>query len=263
MSHLWYGNNATWGTYPLLSPTASEWSAKKEAPAAVQPDSFWKSESAGWSPLLGLATQAFNAPLSQPEPTILEAPASPLPAQQLLASEPSLAREPVPAPFVSVSGLAGWNSASQQQHVLVEDIEQQLNKQCLYKTELCRSFEETGKCRYATKCQFAHGRAELRPVLRHPKYKTEICKTFQSTGSCPYSTRCRFIHLVPEETAKTEPAEAGQDAPRQKRTKRRSRRSTTTGAAKPESPEPAAPATPQPKEHKSRLSFFKQLVPLE
>jgi hypothetical protein len=41
-------------------------------------------------------------------------------------------------------------------------------------TELCRSWEETGTCRYGAKCQFAHGREELRPVQRHPKYKTEV-----------------------------------------------------------------------------------------
>lgn len=45
-------------------------------------------------------------------------------------------------------------------------------------TELCRSWEELGSCRYGSKCQFAHGREELRPVQRHPKYKTEVrmCK---------------------------------------------------------------------------------------
>jgi len=64
----------------------------------------------------------------------------------------------------------------------------------LYKTELCRSFVETGVCRYGQKCQFAHGRSELRPVHRHPKYKTEICKTFHTLGTCPYGSRCRFIH---------------------------------------------------------------------
>lgn len=73
-------------------------------------------------------------------------------------------------------------------------LEGQLAQQSLYKTELCRSFEETGSCRYGTKCQFAHGKGELRPILRHPKYKTEICKTFFSSGSCPYGKRCRFIH---------------------------------------------------------------------
>ena len=64
----------------------------------------------------------------------------------------------------------------------------------LYKTELCRSWEEKGTCRYGTKCQFAHGEGELRPVARHPKYKTEICRTFWVSGACPYGKRCCFIH---------------------------------------------------------------------
>lgn len=63
-----------------------------------------------------------------------------------------------------------------------------------YKTELCRPFEEHGTCRYGSKCQFAHGRAELRTVSRHPKYKTDLCRTFHSTGLCPYGPRCHFIH---------------------------------------------------------------------
>lgn len=66
----------------------------------------------------------------------------------------------------------------------------------LYKTELCRSWEEKGTCRYGPKCQFAHGEDEIRKVARHPKvcivtsvtlvfpltfpslpqYKTEICR---------------------------------------------------------------------------------------
>jgi len=33
----------------------------------------------------------------------------------------------------------------------------------LYKTELCKSFNRTGYCRYGLKCQFAHGIQELRP----------------------------------------------------------------------------------------------------
>jgi Zinc finger C-x8-C-x5-C-x3-H type (and similar) len=39
----------------------------------------------------------------------------------------------------------------------------------LYKTELCRSWEEKGTCRYGPKCQFAHGEDEVRKVSRHPK----------------------------------------------------------------------------------------------
>ncbi|XP_077468114.1 uncharacterized protein LOC144083857 [Stigmatopora argus] len=63
-----------------------------------------------------------------------------------------------------------------------------------YKTELCRGFQETGSCKYGTKCQFAHGEAELRGMFRHPKYKTEPCRTFYNFGYCPYGTRCHFIH---------------------------------------------------------------------
>ncbi|GIL99267.1 hypothetical protein Vretimale_4428, partial [Volvox reticuliferus] len=71
----------------------------------------------------------------------------------------------------------------------------------LYKTEMCRSWSETGSCRYGSKCQFAHGPEELRPVVRHPKYKTENCRTFAATGACQYGSRCRFIHAAPPGSA--------------------------------------------------------------
>ncbi|OBZ90231.1 Zinc finger protein zfs1 [Choanephora cucurbitarum] len=64
----------------------------------------------------------------------------------------------------------------------------------LYKTEMCRNWQEMGDCRYAKKCRFAHGHQELRCVQRHAKYKTEICKTFHLTGTCSYGVRCTFIH---------------------------------------------------------------------
>jgi len=63
-----------------------------------------------------------------------------------------------------------------------------------YKTELCRPFEENGRCKYGDKCQFAHGKHELRHMVRHPKYKTELCRTYHTTGLCPYGPRCHFIH---------------------------------------------------------------------
>ncbi|KAI9224127.1 hypothetical protein BC828DRAFT_341244, partial [Blastocladiella britannica] len=62
-----------------------------------------------------------------------------------------------------------------------------------YKTEICRSWEETGICRYGNKCQFAHSMDELRTISRHPKYKTEVCRTFHEQGWCPYGRRCCFI----------------------------------------------------------------------
>ena len=68
-----------------------------------------------------------------------------------------------------------------------------------YKTELCRSYEETGgSCRYGDKCQFAHGLAELRLIERHPRYKTQLCRTFHTRGFCTYGPRCHFIHNIDE-----------------------------------------------------------------
>lgn len=71
-------------------------------------------------------------------------------------------------------------------------------KVVLYKTEMCRTFEETGICKYGTKCQFAHDTVEVRNIPRHPRYKTEICKTFWQMGNCPYGKRCCFIHTENE-----------------------------------------------------------------
>lgn len=69
----------------------------------------------------------------------------------------------------------------------------------LYKTELCRQWEETRSCKYGSKCQFAHGLMELRESLKHPKYKTMECRSFHTTGSCSYGRRCRFLHVRPNE----------------------------------------------------------------
>ncbi|CAF1147558.1 unnamed protein product [Rotaria sp. Silwood1] len=63
-----------------------------------------------------------------------------------------------------------------------------------YKTELCRSYHETGFCKYGEKCQFAHGYHEIRSLNRHPKYKTVLCRTYHCTGYCPYGPRCHFLH---------------------------------------------------------------------
>jgi len=73
-----------------------------------------------------------------------------------------------------------------------------------YKTELCRPFTETGKCKYGDKCQFSHGIKELRILTRHPKYKTEYCRTFHTTGYCPYGPRCHFIHDIHEARTATQ-----------------------------------------------------------
>lgn len=63
----------------------------------------------------------------------------------------------------------------------------------LYKTELCRSWEEKGSCRYGPKCQFAHGEEEIRKVPRHPKVRSLFRHLFDHAQiSLLNSTRRRF-----------------------------------------------------------------------
>ncbi|XP_040886824.1 cysteine three histidine 1 [Toxotes jaculatrix] len=68
-----------------------------------------------------------------------------------------------------------------------------------YKTELCTSYSATGFCKYAERCQFAHGLRELQVPFRHPKYKTELCRSYHTTGYCNYGSRCLFVHSPTEQ----------------------------------------------------------------
>lgn len=58
----------------------------------------------------------------------------------------------------------------------------------LYKTELCRSWEEKGSCRYGAKCQFAHGEDELRKVQRHPKVRCPFFYIMKLSLTCSLLT---------------------------------------------------------------------------
>lgn len=68
-----------------------------------------------------------------------------------------------------------------------------------YKTELCCSYAASGLCKYAERCQFAHGLTELHVPSRHPKYKTELCRSYHTAGYCFYGTRCLFVHSPKEQ----------------------------------------------------------------
>jgi hypothetical protein len=158
-------------------------------------------------PMASAAPSSAKSSSAMLAPSAAAAFASPIDASALSSSIVGVARKPVSADeFTQVgSSTKKWPRASlgtvgakaKAKKAGQTDIEEEISTQNLYKTELCRSFEETGSCRYGTKCQFAHGREELRPVLRHPKYKTEVCKTFHTIGTCPYGKRCRFIHSLP------------------------------------------------------------------
>lgn len=79
-------------------------------------------------------------------------------------------------------------------------LEFEVYAQGMFRTELCNKWQETGSCPYGEHCQFAHGIAELRPVIRHPRYKTEICRMILAGGTCPYGHRCHFRHaLTPQD----------------------------------------------------------------
>ncbi|KAL6964317.1 hypothetical protein U1Q18_035373 [Sarracenia purpurea var. burkii] len=84
-----------------------------------------------------------------------------------------------------------------------------------YKTEICRSWEDSSHCRYGSKCQFAHGKEEVRPSRFPNKNKTEpqTCKSYSSSGSCSYGAKCRFAHHQVTTTASpTEPAVTAEPA---------------------------------------------------
>ena len=57
-------------------------------------------------------------------------------------------------------------------------IESEKKKDPKYKTELCKTFTETGKCPYGYKCRFAHGKEELNSKNLNLNYKKKKCKKF-------------------------------------------------------------------------------------
>lgn len=64
-----------------------------------------------------------------------------------------------------------------------------------YKTELCKSYTETGFCPYGTKCRFAHGRSELfDKLITCKRYKQRECVSFFQHQYCSYGPRCHFRH---------------------------------------------------------------------
>jgi len=69
-----------------------------------------------------------------------------------------------------------------------------------YKTEMCKNWEEKGRCNYGKKCKFAHGKHELvdKNFINKDRYKSKLCNSFHSSFFCPYGQRCLFIHSQPK-----------------------------------------------------------------
>ncbi len=74
------------------------------------------------------------------------------------------------------------------------NFEEERLKDPKYKTELCKTFSEKGKCPYGYKCRFAHGKEELNSKNLNLNYKKKKCKKFSEYGFCPYGSRCSFKH---------------------------------------------------------------------
>ena len=66
-----------------------------------------------------------------------------------------------------------------------------------YKTELCKFYEMTGKCKFGDNCAYAHGIENLRSkVTNTTAYRTKKCIQFFENGYCPYGSRCQFQHQL-------------------------------------------------------------------
>jgi hypothetical protein len=75
------------------------------------------------------------------------------------------------------------------------DYETEFKRDPKFKTELCKTFSDTGFCCYGNKCRFAHGKEELfGRTVEHPKYRKSDCITFHTNGFCNYGQRCHFRH---------------------------------------------------------------------
>ena len=82
-----------------------------------------------------------------------------------------------------------------KKNTIIKNIIEEENKfDPKYKTELCKKFQNTGKCPYGFKCRFAHGKEELITKSQGLNYKKKPCKTFHEKGYCPYGSRCSFQH---------------------------------------------------------------------
>lgn len=84
----------------------------------------------------------------------------------------------------------------QQENMMLTDSKKQNIDLSKFKTEMCKNWEENGRCNYGRKCKFAHGKHELmdKALVNKDRYKSKCCNTFHTEYYCPYGSRCLFIH---------------------------------------------------------------------
>ena len=65
-----------------------------------------------------------------------------------------------------------------------------------FKTEICKYWEEKGKCPYGKRCAFAHGGDEKRHKTCQKEHKISIkCINFYQNSFCAYGRRCQYKHF--------------------------------------------------------------------
>lgn len=108
--------------------------------------------------------------------------------------------------LLEVDGFKGPNSQSKRcqkskqkaAHSDHEDCNRDTKQK--YKTELCKNFEVTGRCKFGKTCLFAHGANEVQhKAYAGLLYKTKMCDKFFNHGYCPYGNRCLYKHSVSQQ----------------------------------------------------------------
>lgn len=152
-------------------------------------------------------------PLSTPTTSSSSPPPHPLSNDSVFAAglggvlgEYSAAMNPQHGGDAFSSSSSAFNGSNQQSQRLSVALENGVNggggggggsggnRNPRYKTEMCRNFKERSRCIYGDQCQFAHGRTDLRDVVRNTKYKTKLCQKYWAVGYCAYGPRCNFLH---------------------------------------------------------------------
>merc|ERR1719154_456536 len=102
---------------------------------------------------------------------------------------------------IAMGGSMMGMTSKQVNHNYSQQMEEITSPQ--YKTTLCKNYQDSGKCDFAARCQFAHGQLELRTLGQNylqlnPQYKTVMCSHFTEHGSCPQGHNCQFSHGIQE-----------------------------------------------------------------
>ncbi|XP_008811573.1 zinc finger CCCH domain-containing protein 9-like [Phoenix dactylifera] len=142
------------------------------------------SSSSPLSPIENLPSALARSPKMYKTPVKVEVEEDVLVMDGVLVTDSESAR---PRSSVSEFGSTGSSSSSSSAN--------DGGGNSLYKTEICRSWDELGFCRYGSKCQYAHGKEELRGT-RSTRPKSEVGgqsgKSVPIAGSYAYRNRFRY-----------------------------------------------------------------------